>query len=322
VQTLLTLTVLVEPDLQRLANFVLESARSLEGNCFAAAARVLQLMERLREDSLAANDPLEVELQLYESTLAISWAGQQLNVCTLRSEPTVSDVEALCQQLKQESETADPELLRQRNRKIREDLEAAQQRAAAVEDLEKMLEQKKQELEESIRQAETDSLTGIFNRGAYDMRLKESLARCRRQHDPVSLILFDLDFFKEVNDSHGHQYGDEYLKRMASAMKKCSREDVDLPFRIGGDEFAMVVLAGIDIAERIAGKVLEAMDGKVSIGIAEFDMKESMEELVNRCDAALYSAKEQGRGQYVSDNKTRAGASNEVDKLDSGVMSR
>ena len=191
-------------------------------------------------------------------------------------------------------------LLMLRNQQISIDLEHAKQRAAAeMAQLEEALEKKKSELMESIREAQTDSLTGLYNRGAYDSRLREAVLRCQRQSEPLCLILLDLDYFKQINDTHGHQYGDEYLKRMARAMRQAVREHVDHACRMGGDEFAIVLFSDIAIAERVSAKILELMENRVSIGIAPITADDTVNSFIARTDAALYEAKHRGRGRFV-----------------------
>src|SRR4030067_3463424 len=117
--------------------------------------------------------------------------------------PDVQKVDKRAEQLRFASESADPELLKRRNRQISEDLERYMREAAAqIAEMETVLEKKKRELEASVHQAETDALTGLFNRGAYDLRLRESMLRTQRQHEPTCLLLFDLDHFKQVNDTY------------------------------------------------------------------------------------------------------------------------
>src|SRR4030067_1322428 len=86
-----------------------------------------------------------------------------------------------------------------------------------MQELETLLEMKKTELNKSILAAQTDGLTGLYNRSGYDMRLREAFLRCKHQGEQLCLMLLDLDKFKEVNDTHGHQFGDEYLRKMAGA---------------------------------------------------------------------------------------------------------
>ena len=113
--------------------------------------------------------------------------------------------------------------------------------------------------------------------------------------------MLDLDYFKQVNDTLGHQAGDEVLKNMALFMTQFTRKDVDHVCRMGGDEFAIIFFAQTDIASRAAEKILESMDGKVSIGIALLRSDDTVESLSARTDEALYEAKERGRGQIVID---------------------
>ncbi|GAB6044083.1 GGDEF domain-containing protein [Endothiovibrio diazotrophicus] len=299
---LFTLSLLVEPDRQRFARFVIDATRALDGDLFSVTARLYSLLQRLREEEARLGGSIEVGLRLEGDRLVVHWDGGGIDEFPrLPVTPEPMRVEELAEQLRMASETADPELLKRRNRKISEDLErftkvAAQQMA----EMETMLERKKEELEASIRQAETDALTGLLNRGAYDDRLRKALARAQRQGEEMVLLLLDLDHFKQINDTHGHQYGDDYLRRMAEVMERAVRENVDLPCRIGGDEFAIIAFTGMEAAERIAQRVLEEMNRKVSIGIARALRHDSVDTLVARTDEALYAAKAQGRGRFVS----------------------
>ncbi len=298
--SLLTLSIIVEPDLQRLARFTVEAVEALGGNVFAATAAAPALIDGVRRDCRQAEGSIDVHLRLEGEQVLLAWEGELRVLATLPKTPPPEQVASLVEQLRMASESADPELLRRRNQRISDELESFMQVAAEqMREMEAVLEKKKQELQESIRVAETDSLTGLLNRGAYDNRLLEAYRRTRRQREPLSLLLLDLDFFKQVNDTHGHQYGDEYLKRMADVMRQAIREHVDLPCRTGGDEFAIISFCEADVAERQAASVLQGMAGRVSIGIARCLDGDSMHSLVARADAALYEAKRQGRGRYA-----------------------
>ncbi len=305
------MTPLVEPDRQRLARFALEAVEALGGNVFAAVAPLEGAIARLREAEAGADGripPVALSLDGPALTLRIG-SGEALALATLPRPPSRRTVAALRRRLRQESELADPDLLRRRNEAVQAELEAARARAEAeLAALQADLARKKAELKESIRRAETDPLTGLYNRAAYDLRLERAVRRSLRQGEPLSLLLLDLDHFKEVNDTHGHQYGDAYLRRMAEAMRAAVREDVDQVCRVGGDEFAIILYAGEDVARRVAGRVLERMDGKVSIGIAPLDAGDTPERLVARADAALYEAKHRGRGRAVSAAELEEGA--------------
>ncbi|MGA7801778.1 MAG: GGDEF domain-containing protein [Gammaproteobacteria bacterium] len=297
-KTLFSLSTVVEPDRQRLVRFAVDVVRSLGGNLFAAVAALNAVLDRLREANAASDVPLQVILGCDVDRVLLCWGEMRHELTRLRDAPEPRALEALAQRLRKAGESTDPELLRRRNHQIAADLERAKQRAAQeMAELESMLERKKEELQESIHLAETDSLTGLLNRGAYDDRLRTAVLRCSRQHEELSLILLDLDKFKAINDTHGHQYGDAYLQRMAGAMCAAIRQHVDIACRMGGDEFAIIALCAAPVALRIAERVVASMDGKVSAGIAQLVSNESVVSLVARADAALYDAKRSGRGR-------------------------
>ncbi len=309
---LLELSVCVEPDRRRLARFALDAVVALGGSPFRATARFDALLHALREAAANVQGGLQVALVAHGRELALCWeeAGghaRRERLDRVPEDPSESSLEALSRRLRRGSESTDPELLRRRNARFAAELERARERAAAeMAELEADLERKKAELQRSIREAETDSLTGLFNRGAFDARLEESLLHCARQDEPLSLVLLDLDFFKQMNDTHGHQFGDDYLRGMADAMRAAIREHVDLPCRTGGDEFAIIVFGDRDAAAGVAQRVLAAMEGRVSIGVGQRADGDAPEQLVARTDAALYLAKHRGRGQVATELELEA----------------
>lgn len=158
-------------------------------------------------------------------------------------------------------------------------------------------------------EASTDSLTGLSNRAAMMSRLEYLYARYKRQKEIFSLILFDIDYFKNVNDTYGHQKGDEVLKKVAELALEGIRE-VDTAARYGGEEFIILLpqtnaVSAVAIAERIRISMQEQiklLDTSVtaSFGVVEVEEKLSIEKLINRADQALYKAKESGRNTVVS----------------------
>ena len=301
-QNLLTLTIIVEPDRQRLARFAMDAVEALGGNVFSSANRLEGLLRGLREDGAKAHLPIEVNLQLEDLLLQLAWGERRETLVTLAQPPSAEKIKALATQLKNASEFADSSLLKRRNEQIIADLEDAKQRARVeMEELESLLEMKKNELNKSILAAQTDGLTGLYNRSGYDTRLREAFLRCKHQGEQLCLMMIDLDYFKQINDTHGHQYGDEYLKKMANAMRASVREHVDHACRVGGDEFAIILYSDMTIAKRVASKILGLFDNKCSIGIAQMRETENIEKLVGRTDAALYEAKHQGRGRFATD---------------------
>jgi diguanylate cyclase (GGDEF)-like protein len=146
------------------------------------------------------------------------------------------------------------------------------------------------------------ALTGLPNRRGWDDQLERELGRAGRRGAPLCVALLDLDHFKEFNDEHGHQAGDEHLKSVAARWHARLRT-ADLLARYGGEEFAVVLsdttAAGArEVIERLRGSVPHGET--VSSGIAEWDRSESGAELVSRADAALYQAKDSGRDRAVA----------------------
>jgi diguanylate cyclase (GGDEF)-like protein len=153
------------------------------------------------------------------------------------------------------------------------------------------------------RLARTDALTGLPNRRAWDEELEREMARADRSGEPLCAVLLDLDHFKEFNDRHGHQAGDEHL-RAAAALWRGSLRATDLIARYGGEEFA-VLLSATSLSR--AREVIESLRDRVprgetvSAGISEWDGSESGADLVARADRALYEAKRTGRDRTVTD---------------------
>jgi diguanylate cyclase (GGDEF)-like protein len=158
----------------------------------------------------------------------------------------------------------------------------------------------------------TDGLTGMQNRRYFDDALKEYLEEFRRIEKPVGLMILDLDHFKQVNDTHGHDVGDEVLKAVAGCLKGMTRYH-DVVARLGGEEFA-VVTPNMDaellskFAERIRKAIanMSVLSGNVrlkittSVGLAVWDRKETAEDFYRRADRQLYEAKRQGRNRVCA----------------------
>ena len=142
----------------------------------------------------------------------------------------------------------------------------------------------------------TDSLTGLYNQGYFFTRLKEEVLRSERQRHPLALIFFDIDDFKIYNDTYGHLAGDELLRSVGRQVNKSIREGVDLGFRYGGDEFAVVLIdADLAVAKEIGRRIQESFEkNKVlsaCFGYAIFNEGMSAEDLVKAADKDLYDYK-------------------------------
>jgi diguanylate cyclase (GGDEF)-like protein len=163
---------------------------------------------------------------------------------------------------------------------------------------------------ELTRQASTDSLTGIANRRHFMERGNDEIERARRYHLPLTLLLLDIDHFKQINDRFGHPAGDRLLQAVAQTCQANAR-NVDLPGRLGGEEFALLMPETSAVAARLAAERLRraiaaiapAQSGLLheitaSFGIAALNPQDSsMESLLARADTALYRAKNAGRNR-------------------------
>jgi diguanylate cyclase len=183
-----------------------------------------------------------------------------------------------------------------------------------VKEMEEETEELKEQIEKERKQTLRDVLTEIPNRLAYDERLSLELANYRRRQEPFVLVVWDIDFFKKVNDNYGHVAGDQVLKLVASILNKNMRE-IDFIARYGGEEFVSI-LPGTDLkgAKLLTDKLRkliassnfhfreEAVNVTVSSGFAEVKDNEEGEALFIRADKALYKAKENGRNNCQAAN--------------------
>lgn len=167
---------------------------------------------------------------------------------------------------------------------------------------------------DSLREVSSkDELTGIRNRRAFNEMMEREVSIADRYRRALSLMLLDLDHFKQINDTMGHAIGDEVLRVAAETINRAVRE-TDVPFRFGGEEFAVLMaetdlVAAAGIAERIRGAVestpISTEKGPVrltiSIGVTGFQSGESIDQFLTRADMALYRAKAEGRNRVVVD---------------------
>lgn len=187
---------------------------------------------------------------------------------------------------------------------------------AANEKLQSRLEEAEQKIQtqaEEIRtqqsEALTDALTKLANRRAFDEALTKNISSFNDQRKPFSLLIFDVDFFKKFNDTHGHQAGDEVLRSVGRTLTQTVKT-TDIPCRYGGEEFALILpntrVDSARIAAERVRKAIEGMDvafeGKslkvtASIGIAEMMTGEDDIQVIRRSDECVYAAKEAGRNQ-------------------------
>jgi diguanylate cyclase (GGDEF)-like protein len=161
------------------------------------------------------------------------------------------------------------------------------------------------------KMAHTDQLTQLSNRAHFNQRFDETIELAKRENKKLALLMIDLDNFKPVNDTYGHQIGDRLLQKVAGIFKKVSR-DTDIAARIGGDEFAIILVYPDNkkmiklIAKRIVDEINKPIiisehniNIGVSVGIAIFpDDEEDKEKIIYKADLALYEAKKNGRNTF------------------------
>ena len=155
----------------------------------------------------------------------------------------------------------------------------------------------------------SDSLTGLGNRRYFESRLDEAISYAARHRHPLSLAMADLDHFKRINDTYGHEGGDRALQAFADVLLRLTRRE-DVVARFGGEEFLVLLpetggdrAAAFAERVRIATSELEVLGDDhritVSIGVAELEGGESGESMIKRADEALYEAKAEGRDRVV-----------------------
>jgi diguanylate cyclase (GGDEF)-like protein len=168
-----------------------------------------------------------------------------------------------------------------------------------------------QQLHDDLR---TDTLTGLFNYRHFSEALEAEMERTQRSRIPTSLLLLDIDFFKKVNDTWGHEVGNQALKHLAALIKQQLRK-IDIPCRYGGEEFTIILpstplnmatAVGERLRRAIEGSPLQLDDGTltitVSIGVESYraNMQISRDEFVHLTDGYLYQAKQDGRNRICS----------------------
>ncbi len=157
---------------------------------------------------------------------------------------------------------------------------------------------------ELIEMSIKDELTGLYNRRYFDQIIAKELVRAKRYKEPLSVIMYDIDYFKKVNDTYGHQAGDEVLKTLSDIVVRNVRS-VDFVFRTGGEEFVILLIKtkaedAFKIAEKIR-KIVESYDFPkvghitISLGVTQLKDDDTPLSFIARADSALYKAKNSGR---------------------------
>jgi diguanylate cyclase len=176
----------------------------------------------------------------------------------------------------------------------------------------------RRQVEDASREAQTDALTGIGNRKAFDLQLKRCMQKAMEQGTELTLLLMDIDHFKSFNDTYGHQFGDLVLKLVGRIMIE-GIKGRDQASRYGGEEFAILLpntdltsaaIVAEHLRETIGNKAIVNRDTKqnfgvvtISIGVSAYRLGEPPGVFIERADAALYRAKQSGRNQVMTERE-------------------
>lgn len=203
-------------------------------------------------------------------------------------------------------------LISQQARQSSEELARVQ---ARLEESEAQVKRMSEDLEQIRSEVYIDALSGLFNRRRFDSALDSLVMHALAEHEPLSLLLIDIDHFKAVNDTHGHVFGDQVIRSVSQAIK-ASVKGRDVASRYGGDEFGVLLpeTAGpgaSTVAEYIrrvierrrisdfAGEI-DPVAVTISVGLATLSRSDTAHDLLRRADKALYQAKKNGRNQVVA----------------------
>ena len=244
-------------------------------------------------------------------TILLSLAGllQRTGQAASNSSSTLGDVRTTIDdmQLPQDLRKVHDLLIREIDRMISSNTTLKEELARSQDSLEAQ----RTQIENLKTAVRVDGLTQLANRVYFDEKLTELISLQNRYHDPFSLLMIDVDDFKKINDSLGHQAGDRILKGIALKLKASIRES-DFIARFGGDEFALILSKthnppAIEVGWKICRLMEESrflLDKKefsltLSIGVAEVTAGDTPETLINRADGALYQAKQEGRNRAI-----------------------
>ncbi|MCS7208974.1 MAG: GGDEF domain-containing protein [Fimbriimonadales bacterium] len=215
----------------------------------------------------------------------------------------------------QRAESLDVHALRQALQTIRDALEQREQRhQRTLQQLQGQIQHLMRELAQARRESATDPLTGLYNRRAFEDHLQHTVGLNRLFGYPATMLLIDIDYFKQVNDTYGHAVGDAVLKAVAESIVRVCKRRSDFAARYGGEEFVAVLREtrlrdarklAQQLAEQIRRQSVPVAEGEsvqitVSIGVSELLPNETAEQWFRRTDMLLYQAKQAGRNRIAA----------------------
>jgi diguanylate cyclase len=294
----------INPPLSHLIGILTENRRQFDEDLLASIHKRFFCRERERDALRQASTRMLALLQevvgaVEHAGLGASHSGATLQEISAAFTEGHADLPSLIDRLCHEARelTASTE-------RIGQSLAGAAERIQSLE----------RSLQEVRRDAATDALTGLSNRRTFDAQLRDAAGLAMNSGAPLSLALFDVDHFKRVNDTWGHQTGDQVLRLIAATLAAHIRPS-DTAARYGGEEFAIILPSTpADAAAAVGNRIRRAFEGKrviartsgktiggltLSAGIACYDPGEPLNDWVERADRALYAAKEAGRNQVT-----------------------
>jgi diguanylate cyclase len=294
----------LNPELRHLIDLLLSKPGHCDDQTMAAVHRKFFSHVRERDALRAASD--RMQSLLLEVSAAVGEAGddaRQFGVAVRDTSSAFANgsttLPDLIQRLREEARA-----MAERSDAIAHHLAGAAERITILE----------RSLDDLRHDAATDSLTRLNNRRSFDARIRDAAGVAMNSGDPLALVMVDIDYFKRVNDSWGHQTGDQVLRLVAGTLTSHTRPE-DFAARYGGEEFALILVAtppsaAVEIADRIRrsfeGREIVARGsgrsiGQISIsaGVALYEPGERLAQWIERADQALYAAKRAGRNRVL-----------------------
>ncbi|MBN1294707.1 MAG: GGDEF domain-containing protein [Candidatus Latescibacteria bacterium] len=227
---------------------------------------------------------------------------------------TANNIESLKSQVMSKLDYITHALKEKREEYIYRIEKSREEREELLKNFENMIESVKERNRILTEQSRMDPLTGIFNRRVFEIRIDDELTRYHRYKTPFSLIFFDIDHFKKINDTCGHEAGDKVLKAIAKRVNEMVRKP-DLFARYGGEEFVVIlpetdIKQSVDVAKKLRLGIEETefeyentkVPVTISVGVTEAKETDlQCQPIINRADSLMYTAKKRGRNIVVSD---------------------
>lgn len=254
----------------------------------------------------------------FEDFKAIIWNFvEQLSEDAQHEESEDRSIHASLEALKEAVESDSMDTLRAKSKEfinvyVNQNAKKQNRRTKRMKSVKKNLDFVKRQLSEADRSMRTDHLTGAYNRRNFDEQMKNQASLFQLSKTPVSMIILDIDFFKKVNDTYGHDIGDFVLKECVGTLKSMFGREEDFVARIGGEEFAIILPAhtidhAVVRAEETLAKIrkevyihgTQELRFTVSMGIAQLQEGETVDSWLKRADTALYESKHTGRNKLT-----------------------